>query len=79
MTQGPPIFWADCQPPEHWAQLAGVVLVRRYKNVQNGLMSHCDFRLIHSKVRRYAPDHRAIARICAASNSDVSHPIAIGL
>lgn len=79
MTQGSAILWPYCQPTLHWAQLAGVGLVRRHKNDRHELMSHCSFRPIHSKVHRSAPDHRAIARICAASNSDVSRPIAIGL
>ncbi len=79
MTQGTTILWPYCQPTLHGAQLAGVGLVRRYKNGRHELMSHCSFRSIHSKFGRSAPDHCAIARSCAASNSDVSRPIAIGL
>lgn len=79
MTQGPTILWPYCQPTLHGVQLAGMGLVRRYKNGRNALMTLCSFRSIHSKFGRYAPDHGAIARSCAASNSDVSRPIAIGL
>ncbi len=79
MTQGPTILWADCQPTEHWAQLAGVVLVRRYKNARCALISHCSVRPINSKNCRYAPDHRALDRTFATSSSNASHPIAIGL
>ena len=78
MTQGSMILWTCCQPTLHCAQLAGVELVRRYKNDGNGLISYYSFSLIHSKVRQSEPEHRAIARICGASTSDVSHPIAIG-
>lgn len=79
MTQGPTILWPYCQPTLHGAQLAGVGLIRRYKNGRNGLMSDCSFRSIHSKVRRSAPDHRAMGRTIDISNSDAAHPIAIGL
>lgn len=79
MTQGPTILWSYCQPTLHGAQLAGVGLVRWCKNARHEPMSHCSFRSIHNKFGRSAPDHCAIARSCAASNSDVSHPIAIGL
>jgi hypothetical protein len=79
MKQGPTILWADCQPTEHWAQLAGVVLVRRYKNARRALMSHCSVRPINSKVRRSALYHRATERTFATSSSNSSHPIAIGL
>ncbi len=79
MTQGPTILWPYCQPTLHGAQLAGVGLVRRYKNDPDELMTICSFRSIHSKFGQSAPDHRVIAPICAASNSDASHPIAIGL
>ena len=78
MMQGQTILWTCCQPTLHCALLAGVELVRRYKNDRNGLMSHWSFRLIYRKVRRSEPEHRAMARICGASTSGVSHPIAIG-
>ena len=79
MTQGPTILWPYCQPTLHGVQLAGVGLVRRYKIDRNELISHWRFRPIHSKVRRSAPDHRAMGRTIAISNSDAAHPIAIGL
>ncbi len=78
MTQGPTILWPYCQPTLHWAKLAGVGLVGRYKNDRNELMSHCCFRLIHRNVRRSGTDHCAFARTMATSSSGVSHPIAIG-
>jgi hypothetical protein len=79
MTQRPTILWPYCQPTLHGALLAGVGLVRGYKNDRNGLMSLCSFKPIRSNVRRPAPDHRAIARTIATSSSDESHPIAIGM
>ena len=50
MMQGTSILWPYCQPTLHWAQLAGVGLVRRYKNDPDELMTLCSFRTIHSKV-----------------------------
>jgi hypothetical protein len=79
MMQGPTITWSYCQPTLHPLQLAGAGLVRWYKNALHGLMSHCSFRLINRRVRRSAPDHRAIARTSATSSSDASHQIAIVL
>jgi hypothetical protein len=80
MTQGPTILWADCQPTEHWAQLAGVVLVRRYKNARCALISHCSVRPINSKnCRMRLIIARLLDRTFATSSSNASHPIAIGL